>query len=411
VPIGRSRSVDLMLGPAGTVRGTVAHGFEPVVDAFVTNFTELGDTGAGLCIHRDGQVVVDLVGGWAQVRAGVPYDHGTLQLVFSATKGATALCAHLLAQEGRLDLDAPVSRWWPEFARGGKASVPVRWLLTHQAGLPTVDAELTLDQALAWQPVVDALGAQVPLWEPGTDHGYHALTFGWLVGEVVRRASGRRLGRFLADEVAGPLGLDLFVGLPAHAAARVAPLRPARAPLGNRLRSSGRRADPGAVAVWAQMLRPGSLAVRALTLNGAFGAFGRRGPFNQPEVWAAEVPAANGITNARSLSRLYAAMIGEVDGVRLLGDAQLEAAAAPQVAGPDRVLVADSCFGLGFQCPHAEAPMLGPGSFGHSGAGGSLGFAHPPSRVAFAYVMNQLRFGVAGDDRTARLLEALGACL
>jgi CubicO group peptidase (beta-lactamase class C family) len=412
-----STSVEVDLGACGQVRGTVAAGFEPVLEVFAANFTEHGDTGAGVCVYLSGSPVVDLTGGWAQVRARVPYDHQTLQLVFSATKGATALCAHLLAQAGRLDLDGPVATHWPEFAAGGKRALPVRWLLSHEAGLPTVDGTLTLEQALAWEPVVDALAVQSPLWEPGTAHGYHALTFGWLVGELVRRVTGRRVGRYLADDVAGPLGLDLHVGLPAHAAGRVAPLRAARSAPRRRPepdpapRDPRPRPEPTRAAVWAEMLRPGSLAVRALTLNGAFGAFGRNGPFNRPELWAAEVPAANGITNARSLSRLYAAMIGDVDGIRLLGAAQLAAAATPVVSGPDRVLVTNSCFGLGFQCAHAEAPMLGPGSFGHSGAGGSIGFAHPDAGVAFAYVTNQLRFGLAGDDRAGRLVAALASCL
>lgn len=404
-------TVHVDLEEAGTVTGTVAAGFEPVLDAFVGNFRDLGDTGAGICVYRDGEPVVDLTGGWARVRARRPYDRRTLQLVFSATKGATALCAHLLAQRGQLDLDAPVAELWPGFAAGGKGGVPVRWLLTHQAGLPTVDATLTLDQALAWDPVVDALAAQEPYWAPGTAHGYHALTFGWLVGELVRRVDGRSLGRFLADEVAGPLGLELFVGLPAHAVDRVAPLRSTRTPHGTRRPAGGRHLDPRSIRVWVEMLRPGSLAVRALTLNGAFGAFGRNGPFNRPEVWAAEVPAANGITDARSLARLYAAMIGEVDGVRLLSPAQLKAAATPQVSGPDRVLVADSCFGTGFQCHHPTfAPLLGPGSFGHTGAGGSVGAAHADRGLAVAFVVDQLRFGLGGDERSSRLFAALDRC-
>lgn len=394
------------LGEAGTVRGTVAEGFEPVLEAFVANFAERGESGAGLCIYRHGQVVVDLHGGWARPRQRVPYDDRTLQLVFSSTKGATALCAHLAAQRGLVDLDAPVAELWPELD-GRVRGAPVRWLLTHQIGLPTIDATLTLDQALAWEPVVDALERQAPYWEPGTAHGYHALTFGWLVGELVRRASGRSIGRFFADEVTGPLGLDFWIGLPPEEHHRVAPLRLARVPTGQRL-----SADPASLHVWAEMLRPGALGVRALTLNGTFGAFGRGGPFNTPEVWAAQVPAANGITNAHSLARLYAAMIGPVDGVQLLDAAQQRLASTPQVSGPDRVLVNDTCFGVGFQCQHPGfAPLLGPGSFGHSGAGGSLGFAHPDSGTAFGYVMNQLRFGLQGDDRTARLVTALRTCL
>lgn len=427
-------AVAVDMGEAGRVTGTADTALGPVVDAFVATFTEHGDVGAGLCVYRHGEPVLDLTGGWARVGERAPYDHRTLQLVFSATKGATACCALLLAQSGALDLEAPVADVWPAFGAAGKERLPVRMLLTHQAGLPTVDAPLSLDDALCWDPVVDALAAQAPLWEPGSAHGYHALTFGWLVGEVVRRVSGRRLGRFMADEVAGPLGMELYVGLPAHAAGRVAPLRSARANRRTgRAASTGTTVRPGPTAgttvrpgtsdgttvrpgptdvrVWAQMLRPGSLSVRALTLNGAFGAAGRRSPFNRPELWAAEVPAANGITNARSLARLYAAMIGEVDGVRLLAPETVRAAGTPWVSGPDRVLVADSCFGLGFQCHHPTfAPLLGPGSFGHDGMGGTLAFAQPELGLAFAYVTSQLRSGLGGDDRAARLLAALRSC-
>lgn len=399
-------TVHVDLGAPGVVHGRVVDGFEPVLDAFVANFTEHGDVGAGVCVYRDGEAVVDLTGGWARVRARVPYDAHTLQLVFSSTKGVTALCAHLLAQRGLLDLDAPVRDVWPELAGSGTEGTTVAMVLSHQAGLPTIDAQLSLSQALAWQPVIDALEVQAPSWVPGTAHGYHALTFGWLVGELVRRASGRAFGRFVADEVASPLGLDLHVGLPVHAHARVSPLRSARVPLGQQ-----GPADPRSIEVWKEMLRPGSLTVRALTLNGSFGAFGRSGPFNTPELWAAEIPAANGITDARSLARMYAAMIGEVDGVRLLRPEQMKVASAPVVHGPDRVLVTGTSFGLGFQCHHPDfVPLMGPGSFGHSGMGGSLGFAQPERGIAFAYVMNQLRFGLGGDDRAARLVDAVGRC-
>lgn len=397
-------AVTVDLGAAGWVTGTAHGDLGPVVEAFVANFTEHGDVGAGVCVYRHGQPVLDLAGGWARVAERVPYHRDSLQLVFSATKGATACCALLLAQSGAVDLEAPVADIWPAFAAAGKEQLPVRMLLTHQAGLPAVDVALPLPDALAWDPVVDALAAQAPLWEPGTAHGYHALTFGWLVGEVVRRVSGRSVGRFLADEVAAPLGIELYVGLPAHAVPRVVPLRRAHTP-------GGARPAAADVRVWAEMLRPGSLSVRALTLNGAFGAAGRRSPFNRPELWAAEVPAANGITNARSLARLYAAMIGEVDGVRLLVPEAVRAAGTPWVSGPDRVLVTDSCFGLGFQCHHPTfAPMLGPGSFGHDGMGGTLAFAQPDRGLAFAYVTSQLRSGLGGDDRAARLVAALRTC-
>lgn len=196
------------------ISGEVASGYEPVRDAFRANFDKHGDVGAAFSLYVRGEKVVDLWGGVADATTGRPWAEDTLQLVYSTTKGATAICAHVLAQSGALDLDAPVAEYWPEFAAEGKGTIPVRWLLSHRSGLPTVDAHLTPADVIEWQPIVAALAAQKPYWEPGTAHGYHALTYGWLVGEVVRRVDGRSLGRFFADEVAAPLGLDFFIGLP-----------------------------------------------------------------------------------------------------------------------------------------------------------------------------------------------------
>jgi CubicO group peptidase (beta-lactamase class C family) len=195
------------------VGGHVAPGFEGVRDAFAHNFVEHGEEGASYAFYVGGTKVVDI---WGGVRddTGAPYGEDTLQIVFSSTKGATAVCAHLLAERGLLDIDAPVVTYWPEFGQAGKETIPVRWLLTHQAGLPTVDARLTRAEALAWEPVIRALEVQLPLWEPGVAHGYHALTYGHLVGEVVRRIDGRSLGTFFHDEIAAPYGLEFWIGLP-----------------------------------------------------------------------------------------------------------------------------------------------------------------------------------------------------
>jgi CubicO group peptidase (beta-lactamase class C family) len=197
------------------VEGDVEPGFERVREAFGGNFEHGGDVGAALCVYRHGRKVVDLRGGLADAGAGRSWARDTLQLVYSATKAATATCAHLLAQRGELDLDQPVASYWPEFAAAGKAEIPVRWLLSHRAGLPVIDRPIPLDALLAWDPMTAALAAQRPVWEPGTAHGYHGRTYGWLVGEVIRRVSGRSVGTFFADEIAGPAGLDFFIGLPA----------------------------------------------------------------------------------------------------------------------------------------------------------------------------------------------------
>ncbi len=206
------------------IGGSVEPGFEGVRDAFAQNFVENGEIGAGYSLYVRGKKVVDIWGGVANVKTGAPYTDDSLQLVFSTTKGATAACANLLAQRRELDIDAPVAQYWPEFAEAGKENIPVRWLLSHKAGLPTVDAKLTTDEVFAWDPIIHALEVQAPYWEPGTAHGYHAITYGYLVGEVVRRISGKSLGTFWHDEIAAPLDLEFWIGLPAEQEHRVAPL-------------------------------------------------------------------------------------------------------------------------------------------------------------------------------------------
>lgn len=396
-----------------TVSGRVEPGFEAVREAFEANFTEHGDVGAAVAVYVDGRCVVDLTGGVADPATGRPWEPDTIELVFSTTKGWVAILAHLLAQRGELDLDAPVAEVWPEFKAEGKEAIPVRWLLSHRAGLPVVDDPPSTDEVLAWDPVVAALAAQRPVWEPGTRHGYHALTYGWLVGEVLRRVTGRSVGQLVADELAGPLGLDLWIGLPESEEPRVAPLIPSPPPDPAAAAAALEQiTDPGlrdllirSAEAWTD---PGSLAVRALTLSGALGSL-TGGPFiwNERRIRAAEIPAANGVTDARSLARLYAATVGEVDGVRLLEPATVQGATVEQSSGPDAVLVVPTRFGSGFFLDSPFSPLLGPGSFGHAGAGGSLGFADPDAKVGFGYVMNQMRQGLAGDPRTLGLIDAL----
>ena len=205
LPVRRGE-ISIVIG----IEGDVAPGFERVRDVFGGNFENNGDVGAAVCVYRHGRKVVDLWGGLADAGTARPWTRDTLQLVYSATKAATATCAHLLAQRGELDLDRPAAWYWPEFAAQGKADIPVRWLLSHRAGLPVIDNPMPLADLLAWDPMAAALAAQRPAWEPGTAHGYHGRTFGWLVGEVIRRVSGRSVGTFFAEEIAGPAGLDFF---------------------------------------------------------------------------------------------------------------------------------------------------------------------------------------------------------
>ncbi len=378
------------------VGGHVEPGFERVRDAFANNFVEHEEVGATYVFYVEGTKVVDLWGG-TRTGTGAPYDADTLQIVFSSTKGATAACAHLLAQRGLLDLDAPVVTYWPEFGQAGKEHIPVRWLLSHQAGLPTIDATLTREEALAWEPVIHALEVQAPYWEPGVAHGYHAITYGHLVGEVVRRIDGRTLGTFFREELAEPLGIDFWIGLPAEHEPRVAPMIPI---------------DMGGMTL-ADMLGADSLMVRALNLNGAFeGDLGDVA--NHRDFHAAELPAANGIANARALARLYAGLIGGVDdgpSEALLAADQISRARELQTAGLDRVLSMpgldiESTIALGFWSSSPFAPMGGRHAFGHYGAGGSVGFADPEQHVAGGYVMSKMGLGISTDTRSSALIRA-----
>jgi CubicO group peptidase (beta-lactamase class C family) len=388
------------------IQGEVASGYEGVRDAFAENFEKHGDVGAAFALYRGGEKVVDIWGGVADEATGRPWTEDSLQLVFSTTKGATAVCANLLVQRGQLNLDAPVVEYWPEFGAEGKDKIPVRWLLSHRAGLPVVDVAPSPEEALAWDPMIKLLEAQKPVWEPGTAHGYHALTYGWLVGEVVRRITGKSLGTFFADEVAGPLGLDFWIGLPSTEESRVSPLIQ-----GNAFNTAAAEFDveslPDGIREIAEaFLNPDSLVNRALFVTKP------QLEFNSAAVHAAEIPAANGITDARSLARMYAGLVGDgVDGVRLFTDDTVANVTTEQSSGPDSVLFAPTRFGLGFFLDSAFQPLGGPRAFGHAGAGGSLGFADPDANIGFGYVMNKMQQNLAGDPRTLGLIQAVYASL
>jgi len=378
------------------VGGSVAAGFEPVQKAFAANFEQHGEIGAACCVHLHGKRIVDLWGGVTAPGGSDVYTADTLQMVWSTTKGVVAMAAHILAQEGKLDFDAPVTDYWPEFAAEGKDGIPVRWLFCHKSGLAAVDRPLGLANVVAWTPCVDALAAQRPYWEPGTAHGYHTWTYGWLAGEVIRRVAGKSVGAFVAERIAKPLQAEFWIGLPEAMDARVAPVIPP-APA-----APGAAPDPWA----ARLADPNSLAHKSWA-NPAVPPTA----FNDHQFWRAEVPAGNGIGTARALARLYAACLGEVDGVRLLELKTLEQATNQQACGEDLVQGYDTRFGTGFQLSFPFRPMAGEGSFGHYGSGGSVGFAHQELGISFGYTMNQMRPVYGKDPRTTGLVEALLTCL
>jgi CubicO group peptidase (beta-lactamase class C family) len=339
---------------------------------------------------------VDLWGGWADPEGARRWRPDTLVDVFSVGKGLIAVCAARLAGQGRLDPDAAVARYWPEFGAAGKDAITVRQLLSHQAGLPAVRRRLAPGSMLDWPVMTAALAAQEPWWEPGSGHGYHVNTFGFLVGEVIRRVAGSTVGAMLRAEVAGPLGADVHIGLPAAQHARVA-----------------RFAWPGPVPGEAE---PAGLEPARLMGHNAYfnpGGLSGAGVVNSPAWRAAEVPSANAHGTARGVARVYAALAagGALDGAPIVGAAALAAATTEQVYGPDLVLGRPSRFGLGFQLTQPERP-LGPGqaAFGHFGAGGSLGFCDPESGIAFGYVMNQM--GPRWQNpRVRALIDAVSECL
>ncbi|ULR48309.1 serine hydrolase domain-containing protein [Streptomyces deccanensis] len=376
------------------VEGHVADGFEPVADAFTDNFRHRGDTAASCVVYARGVPVVDI---WAGRTARGAWTPDTRTVLFSVSKGVTTVCLLMAAERGLIDLDAPVAKYWPEFAENGKETTTVRHVLAHRAGLAAPEADLTWEDLRTWQPVADTLARQAPAWAPGTAYAYHALTFGWLAGEVLRRATGLRPGQWLREHIADPLNLAMTFG----ADPTSADVHPLADPLPG--------TDPEAAAMMAAAFAE-PMIERSISLGGVIDIARIIQAANEEPWLSAEIPAGNLVAGARDLARLYAATVGEVDGVRLLGpdivrDARVVRSEGRPFVGPDM----NSGWGTGFMTSSALRPMLGPGSFGHDGLGGCLGFAHLESEIAFAYQTAQP--GGQPDDRANALSHALRACL
>jgi CubicO group peptidase (beta-lactamase class C family) len=375
------------------VRGDVEEGFGAVADAFARNFTDHSDVGAACCVYRDGAPVVDIWGGLADRDTRREWARDTIVITFSSTKGATAVCANRLIQEGRLDPEAPVAQYWPEFAANGKAEITVGMVLSHRAGLAAVDGDFTVDDIVAWDPIVEALAGQAPMWEPDSAHGYHSRTYGWLVGEIIRRITGLSPGAYFAKEVAEPLGLDFYIGLPEELEPRVATLYPAIQ-------------DPETEELVERVLSDPSTMLGRVMGGPAGLRYDDR--WNTRPLRAAEMPSSNGHGDARSLARMYAACMGEVDGVRLLTDETVARATEVRSHGKDLVIGQPLSIGLGFMLAATFPPGVGPRSFGHAGAGGSLAFCDPDRGLAFAYVMNQMQLTMSElDPRAQGIVAAL----
>ncbi|MFC4564696.1 serine hydrolase domain-containing protein [Nocardiopsis mangrovi] len=391
------------------VHGDCAPGFERVRRVFEHNFTRGLETGAALAVYIGDEPVVDLWGGTADHTTDRPWEHDTPCFAFSCTKALTAASALRVAERGGHDLTAPVASWWPEFAAAGKGAVTGEHLLSHQAGLPTFDRTVAAAEAADPAAMAALLAAQRPRWEPGTGHGYHSFTFGWLAGEIVRRLDGRTVGAYVADEIAGPLGLDLWVGAPGDVLDRTARLT--AGPAGARARRTGSGAPPTGDDAVSRMARaaqdPDSLLSRTFANPDMSGVPGR---FNNRDVLAAGWPAAGVVTTAPALAGFYRDLLAG----RIIAPATLHGALTPRVTGPDRVLLLDSSFGLGFMRPSlvfAVPRAAWRSAFGHTGSGGSIGLADVEHGVSLGYVMNRTGTELSGGLRSLRLLKAVYDCL
>ena len=387
------------------VHGVCDPRFELVRQEFERNFAERGEAGASVSVTVDGETAVDLWGGVADPAAGRPWERDTAVVVWSCSKGATAICAHVLASRGELDLDSPVARYWPEFAQNGKEAIPVRMLLDHQAGLAALRRPLPPGAFYDWELMTSALAAEEPFWTPGTRHGYHGLTFGYLVGEVVRRVSGILFDRFFQEAVAVPLGLDFRFGLPEADEGRVAPCIAQPPPDPNNLTPMERQvfSDPASV---------------TFLMLANIGGYMLPGECDTRAAHAAVIPSAGGVTNARGLAGLYAPLA--TGGGPLVDEGSVRRMSAVSSAGVDATIFLPTRFALGFvkSIDNRRHPAGGNNSvilseeaFGRSGIGGSIGFADPAARMSFGYAMTRHGAGAGLNERGQRLVDAAYRCI
>jgi CubicO group peptidase (beta-lactamase class C family) len=378
------------------IHGHTEPGFERLAEVFAANFNVRNDVGAAFAAVLDGRMVVDLWGGAAD-SAGRSWREDTMQLIFSGTKGVTALCVAILVDRGQLRLEDPVCLYWPEFAAHGKQAITVAEVLSHRARLPGVRTPIGVQEMLDSEGMAALLADQVPETDPrGAGFIYHGLTYGWLCDALVRCVDGRSVGRFFAQEVAEPLGLELWIGLPAELESRVAILQ--YAPAWGMASNTRAKPFPGDQ-LWASMYEnprlwppdPGAL-------------------WNLPALHAAELPAANAIGVARSIARLYGALAqgGEIDGIRIVSADTLALVRTPLVSGPHPFTGEAMAFGAGFALQTENLPFgPPPAAFGHIGMGGSTHGAWPDERVGFSYAMNEMRDELEGDERAKALLDVL----
>ncbi len=384
----------------GLVQGEIADDrFTPLLDVFAENFQSRGEQGASLCVTLEGKTVVDLWGGVANPKDATPWEEDALAVIFSCTKGALALVAHMLIDEGKLDPNAPVAELWPEYAENGKGGTTLQMMLDHTAGVPVFRDSVPEGALADWNWATAALARQEPFFAPGTRSAYHGLTFAWTVGEMIRRASGRTAGALFAERVAEPLGLELWMGAPPDVAPRLARI----------LRPRFRAADPVTPYMQKLLHEPDSIPSLFFNNTGGFSA-------SNPIYWQAEIGAATGVGNARSLARMYAALAcgGTLDRVKVVSqDALVRMRMVTNASHCDATLFAPLRVASGYMVTRERKPDLSAGyhhlgraAFGHAGSGGSFAMADPEAGLSFAYVMNQQGQGVSMNERGQFLLDA-----
>jgi CubicO group peptidase (beta-lactamase class C family) len=392
--------------PNGRIQGFYDPRFARVAEEFERNFRERGEVGGSVCLSLEGRTLVDLWGGLASASSQTPWTRDTISIVFSCTKGAVAICAHVLASRGKLDLDAPVARYWPEFATGPKEGATVRMMLDHSVGLPAFKTPLRAGGCYDWDYMIGMLEAEPPFWKPGTRNGYHMINFGWTVGELVRRVSGRSLGAFFQDEIARPLGIEFWIGMPEEHEPRVAPMIPY-------LPSPGEELGEFTKAILSD---PTSIQALSLLNSGGFDP-------NSRAAHAAEIGGGGGISNARGLAGLYAPLAcgGRLGSVSLVdADTLARMGQVAMATHEDATLLIPTRFALGFMKSmdnrrrakgDKDSAIVSASAFGHVGAGGSIGFADPDARLAFGYSMNRMGKSILLNERGQSLVDATYRCL
>lgn len=390
------------------IHGSVAPGFEEMREAFIENFRERNELGAAVCVYHRGVKVVDLWGGYRDAKTDDPWNEDTMVLVFSASKGVSALVLAQANSRGYFDLDTPVAHYWPEFAQEDKQDITVRQLLAHQAGLSALDVRMSPERMADLDELAVTLARQKPAWEPGVHHGYHAITLGWYENELLRRVDPqhRSIGRVLQEDVAAPLDIEMYIGLPDDVpSSRIANLDGYHP-----LEMLGHLDELNAALFFASAW-PWSLSSRSLT----YLEVGALADIDDPEYRAVEFPSANCITSARALARLYSVFATGGEALDISTETFAELTAPPRVPTEgdyDLVMKQERAYSYGMFKPHPVFPFgTDHTAFGSAGAGGAHGYADPTRQIGYGYVMNRLGYDVIGDERDAALRAALHRCL